>query len=545
MTDVSAATLANYDTAILGEISLTTDQVTMFTTWVNSGGNLIAMRPDKKLASLLGLTDTSTTLSDTYLLIDTASVPGQGLVDETIQFHGTADRYTLNGASKIATLYSTASTATTNPAVTLRSVGTGQAAAFTYDLAKSVVYTRQGNPAWSGQERDGISILRPDDLFYPDWIDLDKVAIPQADEQQRLLANLIIHMTFDRKPLPRFWYFPRSLEAVVIMTGDDHGIVGPESRFDGYMGHDPVNCSLADWECVRSTSYMMYPAILSDSAASAYNTAGFELSIHLDTKPDTPSDHYDCTDWTPSSLPALFVNQLDIWSATFPTLPSPSTHRTHCIVWSDYDTQPQVEFNNGIRLDTNYYYYPPNWVANRPGFLTGSGMPMRFAKSDGTLIDVYQAATQMTDESGQTYPYTINTLLDNALGTTEYYGAFTANMHTDEWGGSSSESEAIITSALSRNVPVISARQMLEWLDGRNGSTFSGITWNGTTLAFTIAVGQNANNLVTMVPIPSGRSVTGITRSGSPVGYSTGTIKGITYALFYADAGSHQVTFGP
>ena len=26
----------------------------------------------------------------------------------------------------------------------------------------------------------------------PDWVDLNKVAIPQADEQQRLLANLII-----------------------------------------------------------------------------------------------------------------------------------------------------------------------------------------------------------------------------------------------------------------------------------------------------------------------------------------------------------------
>ena len=38
-----------------------------------------------------------------------------------------------------------------------------------------------------------------DDLFFgakagdvqPDWVDLNKVAIPQADEQQRLLANLI------------------------------------------------------------------------------------------------------------------------------------------------------------------------------------------------------------------------------------------------------------------------------------------------------------------------------------------------------------------
>ena len=35
-----------------------------------------------------------------------------------------------------------------------------------------------------------------------DWVDLNKVAIPQADEQQRLLANLIGHMNRDRKPLP-------------------------------------------------------------------------------------------------------------------------------------------------------------------------------------------------------------------------------------------------------------------------------------------------------------------------------------------------------
>ena len=43
-------------------------------------------------------------------------------------------------------------------------------------------------------------------------------------------------------------------------------------------------------------------------------------------------------------------------------------------------------------------------------------MPMRFAKLDGSMIDVYQATTQMTDESGQTYPDTIDTLLDRALG---------------------------------------------------------------------------------------------------------------------------------
>ena len=91
-----------------------------------------------------------------------------------------------------------------------------------------------------------------------------------------------------------------------------------------------------------------------------------------------------------------------------------------------------MELENGIRLDTNYYYWPPTWVKDRPGMFTGSGMPMRFADLDGSMIDVYQAATQMTDESGQTYPFTIDTLLDRALGPEGYYGVFTANMHTDD-----------------------------------------------------------------------------------------------------------------
>ncbi len=117
--------------------------------------------------------------------------------------------------------------------------------------------------------------------------------------------------------------------------------------------------------------------------------------------------------------------------ALFPSLAPPVSHRQHCIAWSGYTVLPEEEAKYGIRLDVNYYYWPPDWIANRPGFFTGSGMPMRFAALNGTLIDVYQATTQMTDESGQTYPYTINTLLDRAIGPEKYYGVFTANMHTD------------------------------------------------------------------------------------------------------------------
>src|SRR5262249_35364839 len=52
---VTPAMLPDYDVVILGEIPLTPDQVTMLGNWVQAGGNLIAMRPDKKLAGLPGL----------------------------------------------------------------------------------------------------------------------------------------------------------------------------------------------------------------------------------------------------------------------------------------------------------------------------------------------------------------------------------------------------------------------------------------------------------------------------------------------------------
>jgi hypothetical protein len=549
VSSVTPSTLAGYDLVILGDMSLTTAQVSMLTNWVGEGGNLIAMHPDKQLATLLGLTSTSQTLSDAYLLVNTAVAPGTGIVNQTMQYHGLADLYSLNGASRIATLYSNATTATTAPAVTLFRSGAGQAAAFTYDLARSVVYTRQGNPAWSGQSRDGYVdpdinrvVIRSDDLFFgnasfdpqPDWIDFNKVAIPQADEQQRLLANLIELMNAQKKPLPRFWYFPSGFKAVVIMTGDDHARGGTQGRFEDYINYSTADCSVADWQCVRSTSYV-YPNTPIDYI-DYFLSLGFEIALHVDTVPS-------CTDWTPSGLESDYTSQLALFASNYPLVPPSQTNRTHCVLWSDYDSQPQIELNHGIRLDTTYYYWPTSWMQNQPGLFTGSGMPMRFADRNGNIIDVYQATTQIPDEDNWTYPGVINTLLDNAIGSLGYYGAFTANMHTD-WPASAG-SDAIVASAQARGVPIVSAAQMLAWLDGRNSSAFSSMNWNNTALSFTITAGSGARNLQAMLPMnsPSG-ALSSLLLGGQTVSYNTQTIKGIQYAFFTATPGSYTATYG-
>ena len=197
-----------------------------------------------------------------------------------------------------------------------------------------------------------------------------------------------------------------------------------------------------------------------------------------------------------------------------------------------------------MRLDGNYYYWPPAWVVNVPGMFTGSGMPMRFADLDGSMIDVYQATTQMTDESEQTYPFTVDTLLDRAVGPTGYYGAFNANMHTDS--AVHAGSDAIVASAKARGVPVVSAQQMLTWLDGRGGSTFQNIGYAGDVLSFRVAVGAGATGLRGMVPATfAGKALTAMTRDGTALAYTRETIKGVEYAFFPATAGAYTASYAP
>jgi hypothetical protein len=281
----------------------------------------------------------------------------------------------------------------------------------------------------------------------------------------------------------------------------------------------------------------MYPTeVLNDTQAAAYVAAGFELALHLTT--------YEAN-WTPKTLEEFFARQLEEFEYQYPSVPSPQTERTHAIVWSDYATHPRVEFRHRIRLDTNYYYFPGRWVQDRPGLFTGSGFPMRFATAEGETVDVYQATTQMTDESGQSYPYHADVLLDNALGPNGYYGLFVANMHTDE--PSSAGSDAIVASARARGVPVVSAVQALRWLDGRNGSSFAGVKWDASAraLSFGVKAAPGAHGLQAMVPLsgPEGAVVMSVRRGSVPLRYTVETVKGVAYAFFPATAGDYVVGY--
>src|SRR5262249_15768872 len=105
--------------------------------------------------------------------------------------------------------------------------------------------------------------------------------------------------------------------------------------------------------------------------------------------------------------------------------------------------------------------------------------------------------------------------------------------------------DSIVTASQNFNVPVISAKQALTWLDGRNGSSFTNFSWDGTTLNFTVTAGPGSTGLQGMLPFvdSSNSAISSLERNGSPVTFTTPTIKGISYAFFPAAAGDYVATY--
>jgi hypothetical protein len=276
---------------------------------------------------------------------------------------------------------------------------------------------------------------------------------------------------------------------------------------------------------------------LTNTQAATYIAAGFEVAVHPLVS-SCPS-----ATMTEAELGTYYDNDLAQFQTKYTSVPAPVSSRTHCVYWPDWASNAKVELARGIRMDTNYYHYPGPWIGAKPGFMNGGGFPMRFADLNGTPIDVYQANTNLTDESTTNYATSIAALLDNAVGSAGYYGAFGANMHTDN-PAPHAGAEAIVSAALARSVPVISYKQLLTWVDGRNASTIRGLSWNAGTLTFVTTVGAGANGLQTMLPLqgPAG-ALTSITRAGNAVPYTVQTIKGVQYALFTAATAAYVATY--
>ena len=94
-----------------------------------------------------------------------------------------------------------------------------------------------------------------------------------------------------------------------------------------YIAASPAGCSVADWECIRGTSYI-YPSTPLDQRAGC---DGYVARASRSACTSTP----DCADYTPATLEDFYARSSTQFATAVPEPAAPVTNRTHCIAWSD------------------------------------------------------------------------------------------------------------------------------------------------------------------------------------------------------------------
>ncbi len=551
LASLTGGQISQYPLAILAETALTAGQATVLTNYVSGGGRLIAFRPDSQIKSLFGLGAASGPLTDGYLKI-TASGAVNGVpvslesTDVSLQLHAPADRYALEAAAtEIGRLYSDATTPTVFPAIAAK----GKAVAFTYDLGRAVAGLRQGRS--TGLTRAGVPVSTTHQL-YDGWLDLNRSAVMQADEQTRLFAIIIEALMRSSGvsdagalPLPRTWYFPQRARSVLMVTADAHA--NPYSYFT----------ALSDTVKANGANASIFTSIGDDLANGKMNqwlAAGHTAGVLMGATNDDITGAYVITNLTDG-----FETLTGYFLSTYAISPS-LTYRTALNGWEGWSRGAEIAANAGYKMDLNAFHHGP-WLRKPDGtwargHLTGGGRPIQFVTPNGAIVPVFQQPTQLVDIQLTDILTTFENLSpQNATVPTRRFIDASVNGDYAAIGFSLNVDYAYpetlywvsdtLRYAKAKGVPSYTTDQWLTFTEARHSVRYGNVTWTGSnlTLAFSMTVSNTAGISIPVMLPPSfgGGSVTGITVDGQPAPFAIDVVKQTSYVFFDVAAANHSV----
>lgn len=554
--DLTQAFLANYDVVILPHLALTAGQAGMFSNYVNAGGTLAGFRPDLQLADVFGVAPLGGSLSEAWLKIDTSTAYGAGLDSAIMRFHGSADLYSLNGATALANLYISPNSPTVSPAAAVYSFGAGKAILFSFDLAQSIVLMRQGNPAWAGfpNNHDGYGTMRPSQMFMDQntgqfWNDLGDGAlndVPQADIQMRLFSNALVLTNAAKRPLPRLWYFPNQNRAILLMTGDHHG--------------DDASNSINETNAVQAaggkfTNFLWDPfGTFSSSQVNDWLAAGHAMEIHFNDTAEVDGTGVAGSAASWAGMQNVMNTALADFAANYPAAPAPITTRQHFLIWvsrnangdPDQTAQAKLYQNAGIQLDTTYSAFPNRW-----GYMTGSGLPMKFLDTTtGQIIPVFEQATLYEDDiqlsslnySTQWDLPTAKTHYERSLSDslTKYNTVISMLFHPDHWSDYQDYAQTVLQYAQAHSIPMLTTRAWLQFWKDRAATAISMPLFASNTLSFSVT--GSPQGLTLLVPLPGEhQAVSSFAVDGTAQNFTIAPYQGVTYASVVLGPGAHTV----
>jgi len=549
--------LRDYDIVLLSDGPLSQEQADRISKYVFDGGSLLVMHPDARLLPILGLKDLMKSSNQKYIVMDDVHELAHGIVAVSLQYHGDANCYLLDGAQAIAWLCDKNGDARNYPAVSIHQYGKGKVCTWVYDLARSVVLTRQGNPKWANQERDGFDGIRPSDMFHG-WLDLDRIEIPQADEQQRLLVNILNFFSQDYRPLPRLWYFPDMSKCMLIATSDAHQnpgwamekVIEHAERYGGHISiySMPPRYSVP-YRAAQKVRWWLEDVSLMDEAyfpslsrVRDWRDRGHEFGIH-----PLVADGFE-KGWKENWE----------WFTGVGYGPVSPTTRVHRILWDGWVESARLQAEYGFRMNFDFYHVGDAFKKNNGewvyGHFTGSGLPMKFIDEDGKVINIYQQLTQLADDHILKLQWngSVNLPAEQAIDISKSlidrsldggYAAIGAIFHTDPFAvgepWSTEEGkwmDGTLEYAASNNIPIWSSEMWLNYVESRHNASIDSIYWDSSnkTLSFSFHVPNlRFGSINILLPlIHSKHDLSSIELNKQIIIYGIQTLGSTTYACF-------------
>ncbi len=466
LAEIQAATLAQQDLVILPRLSATQAEAELLYNYVAQGGHLLAFLPDARFARRFGLTSNWQGIDRGWLHINAENPALQGLCSEPVQIIVPAVSWSLAADAAVTALAQIRPGKSETfddgqPGIVLSKVGSGAAIFFAYDLPHAIARLRQGNPEHADLSYAGLDgIYRPSELFVGQ-LDVEQMLLPQADLQTALLARLIETLA----PRPRLWYYPAADQhSVVIMTSDDDW--STVEQFEALLA------GLRKRQA-HATFYVVPETKINQTLMDKWAAEGHTFSVHPALDADM---HAELATQDPQSKLVADMLQANVARHIHDYGHTPQTIRQHAVRWLGYVDAARLLADLGIEMELNYISVHPFSL----GYMAGSGRPLRFVDTDGTLIDCYQQPTLWTEEVliHPGFVFSFKWTVERALAETdkiiqravrEFYTPIIFNSHPVSFATYSSPLiEGCWDTALAEGMKIVSADQWLAWTKVRN-----------------------------------------------------------------------------
>jgi hypothetical protein len=361
-----------------------------------------------------------------------------------------------------------------------------------------------------------------------------------------LLSHCIENMMKDKKPLPRFWYFPDTLNCLVTLTND--GEYKSESDFEPQFRD-------IDSMGAKMSLYLLGVDKVSSAWVDKWTSRGFEIAGHPDDTKEAGNPTWNRMD------SAISARKKEIASAY--GLPM-HTNVNHWFVWcgknadgkQEFAAQAMLEEKNGIEMDINYAHYDMNSnqgdhylgpLGANQGNFNGSGLVMKFADSKGKTINVYQHLNAVYDQEyneshdPEGFFNCFKGLMDRSMHN-DVYSFISVKSHNDEYYFSKKPLMKMLAYANLLNIPVWTENKLLDFIKMKDEASFSNVRWVNNKLVFEVNSSfKNSNGLTFMVPVKyKDLRVKKISLDGNDAGFIMRLVKGSEYALVTLEPGMNH-----